>query len=38
MQNRARDQVASPVGGYQDLPTGGHEEDKMAITERDRIR
>jgi hypothetical protein len=26
------------VGGYPDLPAGGHEEDPMAITERDRIR
>jgi hypothetical protein len=26
------------VGGHPDLPAGGHEEDTMAITERDRIR
>jgi hypothetical protein len=26
------------VGGHPDLPAGGHEEDPMAITERDRIR
>jgi Aminoglycoside/hydroxyurea antibiotic resistance kinase len=28
----------SSVGGRPDLPAGGHEEDTMAITERDRIR
>jgi len=26
------------VGGHPDMPAGGHEEDLMAITERDRIR
>jgi hypothetical protein len=26
------------VGGHLDLPAAGHEEDPMAITERDRIR
>jgi hypothetical protein len=26
------------VGGHLDLPAGGHEEDAMAITERDPIR
>ena len=26
------------VGGHPDLPAGGHEENAMAITERDRIR
>jgi len=26
------------VGGHTDLPDGDHEEDPMAITERDRIR
>jgi hypothetical protein len=26
------------VGGHPDLPAGGHEEDAMVITERDRIR
>jgi hypothetical protein len=29
---------SSFVGGHPDLPAGGHEEDNMAITERDRIR
>jgi hypothetical protein len=27
--------VSSCVGGHPDLPAGGHEEDPMAITERD---
>jgi len=26
------------VGGHPDPPAGGHEQDTMAITERDRIR
>jgi hypothetical protein len=26
------------VVGYPDLPAGGHEEDTMTITKRDRIR
>jgi hypothetical protein len=26
------------VGGHTDVPAGDHEEDPMAITERDRIR
>ena len=26
------------VGGHPDLPAGGHEQDTMTITERDRIR
>jgi hypothetical protein len=30
--------ATSTVGGHPDLPAGGHEEDAMAITERDRIR
>ena len=29
---------SSRVGGHLNLPAGGHEEDPMAITERDRIR
>ena len=29
---------ATCVSGHPDLPAGGHEEDTMAITERERIR
>ncbi len=30
--------LVTRVGGHPDLPAGGHEEDIMAITERDRVR
>ncbi len=32
------EEAEKTVGGHSDLPAGGHEEDPMAITERDRIR
>ena len=30
--------LVTRVGRHPDLPAGGHEEDIMAITERDRVR
>jgi hypothetical protein len=41
-RDRSRRQPLCPqrwtVGGHPDLPAGGHQEDTIAITERDRIR
>ena len=34
----SRSNLRTVVGGHLNLPAGGHEEDAMAITERDRIR